>query len=250
MSFLLDLHYSDTWADPGKQIIPKAWRNATSIADLAMRVKSYTSDVVTALVAAGARPDMVQVGNEITPGMLIHVPSSNTDCWGNDASPNSLGGSTSNWNNLATLLKAGIEGVKAVDSSIQIMLHIENTDDLAGVRWWVENAVSREVEFDVLGLSCYTAFQGAPSVWKATFQALASDYPNLKFAIAEYNPERGQANRIMRELPNGRGIGTFFWEPSQSGSWGTSMFSSSGGMQRANSADFAEFDQLRGELGL
>jgi arabinogalactan endo-1,4-beta-galactosidase len=72
----------------------------------------------------------------------------------------------------------------------------------------------------------------------------------LKFVIAEYNPERTAANEIMRDLPDGRGVGTYFWEPTQSGSWGESMFSSSGGVQRANAADFAEFDEISADLGL
>jgi arabinogalactan endo-1,4-beta-galactosidase len=250
MGFLLDLHYSDTWADPGKQIIPASFRNATSLSDLAMHVSAYTTEVLNALIDAGARPDMVQVGNEITPGMLIHVPNDDTDCYGNNATENSISGSSSNWDNLATLLEAGTAAVRAVDPTIKVMLHIENTDDLAGARWWVDNAVSRDIDFDVLGLSCYTAFQGSPSVWRATFQALAADYPDLEFAIAEYNPERTQANQIMRDLPNARGLGTFLWEPTQSGSWGDSLFTTTAGILHANPTDFAEYDAMRPSLGL
>ncbi|MGC4069854.1 MAG: glycosyl hydrolase 53 family protein [Polyangiaceae bacterium] len=115
----VDLHYSDIWADPRKQIIPQNWRDASTIEDLAQRVKTYSQDVVQKLVDSGARPDFVQVGNEITPGMLIHVPAQNPnpDQWGNmNQDINSINGSTANWANLATLLKAGIEGVHAVDS--------------------------------------------------------------------------------------------------------------------------------------
>jgi arabinogalactan endo-1,4-beta-galactosidase len=250
LGFLLDLHYSDTWADPGKQIIPESFRDASSIDELADHVREYTTEVVTSLVNAGARPDMVQVGNEITPGMLIHVPNSSTDCWGNGAVANSIGGSTSNWMNLGTLLSAGADAVRAVDDSIAIMLHIESTDDLEGATWWVENAVAEGVDFDVLGLSCYTEWQGEPSVWRATFNSLAEDFPDLKFVIAEYNPQRTEANHVMRDMPDGRGLGTFFWEPTQSGTWGNSMFTSSGGVMRANADDFAEFDALKAELGL
>jgi arabinogalactan endo-1,4-beta-galactosidase len=161
-----------------------------------------------------------------------------------------VGGSTSNWDNLATLLAAGIEGVREVDPTILVMLHVENTDDLAGVRWWVDNALTRGVEFDVLGLSCYTAFQGAPSVWEATFNALAADYPDLSFVIAEYNPERTLANTIIRNLPDGRGLGTFFWEPTRSGEWGDALFTWQGNSAVANSSDFAEYDALLPTLGL
>jgi arabinogalactan endo-1,4-beta-galactosidase len=252
MGFLLNFHYSDVWADPGNQIIPAAWRDATTLTELASRVKAYTKDVITTAVAAGARPDMVQVGNEITPGMLAHVPGSNTDCWGNNpaAAPAAISGSITNWNNFTTLLKAGIEGVREVDPEIQIMLHIENTDDLNGVRSWLDNVLMRDVEFDVLGLSCYVAFQGQPSVWQSTFSSLATNYPDLKFAIAEYNPERTQANLMMKNLPDGRGLGTFFWEPTRSGEWGNSLFTWQNNVATANSADFQEYDEMRAELGL
>jgi len=250
LGFLLDFHYSDVWADPGNQIIPEAWRGASNIDALATFVRDYTKQVLTEAVAAGARPDMVQVGNEITPGMLVHVPGSSTDCWGNNPSSTPINGSASNWNQLATLLKAGIAAVREVDPAIKIMLHIENTDELSGVRSWVQNARSREVEFDVLGLSCYTAFQGQPSVWQNTFEQMADEFPELEFAIAEYNPARSEANMMMKEMPGGRGLGTFFWEPTLSGEWGDSMFNWEGNQQVAILEEFAEFDELLPSLGL
>lgn len=250
MGLLLDFHYSDVWADPGKQHIPEAWRDAASIEELAARLSAYTRDVLTTAIAAGARPDMVQVGNEITPGMLMHVPGPNTDCWGNQPEPARISGSAANWDNFASLLRAGIEAVREVDREIQVVLHIENTDDLRGAMGWVGQAVQRELDFDVLALSCYEAFQGQPEVWEATFRALADAYPKLKFAIAEYNPQRTRANLIMRELPDGRGLGTFLWEPTRSGSWGSALFSEQGNTMRANPSDFEEFDRLLPMLGL
>lgn len=250
MGFLLDLHYSDTWADPGKQIIPQAWRNLGSISAMASALKAYTKDMVSSLIAAGARPDMVQVGNEITPGMLIHVPNAATDCWGNNSSVTTPNGSTGNWDNLATLLKAGIEGVREVDGSIKVMLHIENTDHLQGVRDWVSSARSRGVDFDVLGLSCYTEWQGPPNTWRTTFQTMANEFPELSFVVAEYNPERTAANEIMADLPDGRGLGTFFWEPTMSGAWGPSLFMVEGNTHTALPSAFAEFDQIATSLGL
>jgi arabinogalactan endo-1,4-beta-galactosidase len=251
MGFLLDFHYSDTWADPGKQVIPEAWRSLGSVAALAEQVRAYTVEVVSAHVAAGARPDMVQVGNEITPGMLIHVPTNNTDCYGNNSVINQgVNGSQNNWDNLATLLRAGIEGVKQVDPTIQIMLHIENTESANGVTNWVQEARERGVEFDVLGLSAYEAFQGPSTAWRATLNQLANTFPDLSFSIAEYNPQRRLLNDIMRELPDGRGVGTFFWEPTLSGSWGNQMFNQQGNTRTAREADFAEYDQMRIDYGL
>jgi arabinogalactan endo-1,4-beta-galactosidase len=253
MGFLLDLHYSDNWADPGKQIIPAAWRGASSVSDLAAQVKEYTTTAVSALVDGGARPDMVQIGNEITPGLLIHVPAANPnpDQWGNiDKVTNGVNGSTANFTNVATLLQAGVEGVKAVDPTIKIMIHVENTENFPAVRNWVDQIRQRGVEFDVLGLSCYTTYQGQPGVWQDTFTQIAAAFPDISFAIAEYNPERTRANQMMRELPDGRGLGTFFWEPTQSGAWGASLFSFAGDSYTANATDFAEIDALRPSLGL
>ena len=161
-----------------------------------------------------------------------------------------MGGSTSNWNNLGQLLKAGVEGVRSVDPSILTMVHIENTKSASGVVSWVRSALDQGVDIDAVGLSCYVAFQGEPSVWENTFKTLASTFPDLKFVIAEYNPERTEANRIIHDLPNGRGLGTFIWEPTQSGSWGSSLFTSSGGTVRANGTDFDEYDSIRTMVGL
>jgi arabinogalactan endo-1,4-beta-galactosidase len=213
-------------------------------------MKAYTQAVVSQLGEAGALPEIVQIGNEITPGMLIHVPNSDTDCWGNGVSMAALNGSTSNWGNLGTLLKAGIEGVKSVSSSTRTMVHIENTKNASAVVDWVKKARAAGVEIDIVGLSCYVAFQGEPSVWKNTFTTLSTTFPDLSFVIAEYNPERTQANQIMRDLPDGRGLGTFFWEPTQSGEWGSALFTWSGNTARANAADFEEFDSIAESAGL
>ena len=93
--FLLDYHYSDTWADPGKQFIPKAWE-AKSHAELVQAVFEYTRDTIIAFRDAGVLPDMVQVGNEITNGML----------WPDAKLPD-------NWDNFADLVRAGVHGVDA-----------------------------------------------------------------------------------------------------------------------------------------
>lgn len=253
MGFLLNLHYSDNWADPGKQVIPAAWRDVSSLAELADHVRSYTTAVVSELVAGGARPDMVQIGNEITPGLLIHVPSQDpqADQWGNmNKLTGPFNGSASNFNNVATLLKAGVDGVKAVDPTIKIMLHLENTESFPAVRDWVNAVRSRGVELDVLGLSCYPAFQGTPAVWEDTFEQLIENLDDISFVIAEYNPEATRVNQIMADLPGGRGLGSFFWEPTQGGSWGAPMFQREGTELRARADRFAEFDAIKVSVGL
>ena len=247
MGFLLDFHYSDTWADPAKQVIPWAWRNASSVDELANHVEDYTQQVLARLSRESVLPDMVQVGNEITPGMLIHVPTDSSDCWGNNGRENAVNGkaNNANWPNLAKLLKAGIRAVNNTDPNIKTVLHIENFHHPEGVEWWVDSARAQGVQFDVLGLSAYESFQGPADAWRATSQRLASRYPQLEFAIVEYNQQGRLLFDAMRELPNGRGLGTFFWEPTESGFWGDAIFDWRGSELHARPQDFDQFDQIR-----
>tara|TARA_B110000014_G_C20074034_1_gene560466 strand:+ start:297 stop:1457 length:1161 start_codon:yes stop_codon:yes gene_type:complete len=251
MKLLLDFHYSDTWADPSKQVIPEQWRSINTIDDLAQAVENYTSDVLTEMKSAGVLPDMIQIGNEITPGLLIHTPTTDSDCFGNNSVVNQdVNGSVDNWSNLATLLKAGINGVKQVDDNIDIMLHVENTQDRDGVIQWVNQAMEYSVNFDVLGLSAYERWQGPSSQWEGTLTSLTNTFPELEFSIVEYNPQGRLLNDIMFNLPNQRGLGTFFWEPLLSGDWGQSMFIKTGNVYTAKADSFIVFDNIVEDYGL
>ncbi|MDN4502438.1 glycosyl hydrolase 53 family protein [Alteromonadaceae bacterium BrNp21-10] len=251
MSLLLDFHYSDTWADPNKQVIPQSWRHLASVEDMADQLNAYTVDVMQALADVDALPAMVQVGNEITPGMLLHTPTDATDCYGNNSAySQNINGSSSNWEALSTLLKAGIGGVKQVSPESKIMLHVENTEHLAGIIDWVNGAQSQGVEFDVLGLSAYEKWQGPSSAWPQTLESLGTTFPQLTFSIVEYNPQRRLLNDIMYNLPDSRGVGTYFWEPALSGEWGQAMFTINGNRYTAKPQDFAEYDKIKTDFGL
>jgi arabinogalactan endo-1,4-beta-galactosidase len=199
MGLLIDFHYSDSWADPGKQFTPSAWVDLPFDA-LVTRMHDWTRDAVAQMRDAGVEPDMVQVGNEITPGLM-------TD----------RGGSARNWDQLARLLKAGISAVKEVDPKILVMLHIDKGGDNAATRRWVDAALAQGVEFDILGESCYTRWQGPPSGWRSNFEDLAVRYPKLLFVIAEVGSEPAEASDIMRSVAGHRGLGTFIWEPTLNG---------------------------------
>jgi arabinogalactan endo-1,4-beta-galactosidase len=241
LGFLLDFHYSDYWADPGKQIKPAAW-TADDLTSFTAALGSYTQDAISQLVAAGARPDIVQVGNEITPGM--------------DLTPGTALGPTSNWKQLAQLLNAGIDAIRGVDPTIQIMLHIDRGGDLATSTTWISNAMSNGVKFDVFGESCYVAYQGQPSGWQNTFTQLAAKFPSLKFVMAEYNADTSdntelrEANDIIFNLPNHQGLGTFFWEPTESGAWGPGLFTTSGNNVTTIPASIDQYDQMKTAYGL
>jgi arabinogalactan endo-1,4-beta-galactosidase len=226
MGLLIDFHYSDSWADPAKQFTPSAWADLP-FNDLVAKMHDWTKDAITAMRNAGVQPDMVQVGNEITPGLM-------TD----------RGGSTRNWEQLGQLLKAGIAGVKEVDPKILVMLHIDKGGDNAATRRWVDAAVAHGVSFDILGESCYLRWQGPGSDWKANFDDLAVRYPNLSFVIAEVGSETRDAAEIMRNLPDHRGLGTFVWEPTSNLN-GQALFDSNGA---AIPEKMAIYDEIAREL--
>lgn len=210
LGFLLDLHMSDTWTNPGAQTMPASF-SGLSLEQLEAAVHDYVHDTVTALVAADARPDMVQIGNEITNGFLWELGRVSGD----------------NFENFGVLLKAGISAVRDIDPTILVVLHIEKCNNLATSRWWLDGVLGQGVSFDVLGQSCYAAapdgeggihhpgYQGTPSEWQTVFTALASEYPSLSFIIAEYSAEQRAANDVLRSLPNGRGLGSFNWDPTR-----------------------------------
>ncbi len=243
MALLIDFHYSDNWADPGKQCVPIAWQSYTTIDQLATAVHDYTKDAITKLIAGGARPDMVQIGNETTPGMLIH----RCDSGGQPTGENPITGKISNWTNLGTLFKAGVQGVKDVDAGILIALHIDRGDDLAGSKSYVASAQGQGVHFDAFGESCYTSYQGPPSGWKNTFQGLATAFPTLKLYVAEYGPDQRTANDAVFTLANDQGIGSFNWEPTTQGDWnagGHDLLRRSGSTYTAQ-PDLALYDQMK-----
>ena len=257
MAFLLDIHYSDNWADPGKQIIPNRWRKVNSSDALADSVYAYTLDLMNALKKVNSLPAMVQVGNETTPGILIHVPNSKTDCWGNgvDKASTSINGdmgTASGKANAAKYFKAGIKAVKEVSPSTKTVLHIERIRQSNTVTWWMQEIFdNQKVPADVMGFSAYTAYgDKSPDDWKSLFQTVTSKYSKLEFIVAEYNGgdsdnhynydgSRKRTNEMIKGMD--RWIGTFFWEPTLSGAWGPALFDWKGNDLYANSKAFEEF---------
>lgn len=163
MKLLVDFHYSDFWADPGQQVKPAAWQSY-SFADLKQAVYDYTAEVLSELEAVNAYPDMVQVGNEINSGMLL---------------PD---GSTSRFDNLAELLKQGIQAVRdttPVNHETQIMLHLAEGGSNSKFRSFFDQIKAHGVDFDIIGLSYYP-------YWHGTFQDLKS---NLDDLVARYGKQ-------------------------------------------------------------
>lgn len=193
MKFLLDFHYSDTWADPGKQFKPSAWTNYNFL-QLKDAIRQYTREVLLALKEQGTLPDMVQVGNEINHGMI----------WPE--------GKANNMDTLTQFIKAGIAGVNDVDPSINIMLHIASGGQNQESRFFLDNMISHSVEFDVIGESYYPKWHGTLDDLKNNLADLSNRYKQ-DVIVVEYTAHKKEVNDITFNLPGNKGKGTCIWEP-------------------------------------
>jgi beta-galactosidase len=193
MKFLLDFHYSDTWADPGKQYKPAAWKGL-SFPELTRKIYEYTKQVLTALKAQGTLPDMVQTGNEINHGMI----------WPE--------GSIQHPDSLAALLKAAIAAVKNVNPKIIAMLHIALGGQNSESEFFLDNMINRGVSFDVIGESYYPKWHGTLQDLQTNLSALKSKYKR-PVIVAEYSQLKNEVNKIAFTLAGDDLKGTFIWEP-------------------------------------
>ncbi len=193
MKFLLDFHYSDYWADPGKQYKPEAWKNL-GFTDLKKAVFDYTKHVMTELSAQGTTPDMVQVGNEINHGII----------WPE--------GSVSHLDSLAQLIRAGTAAVKAVDPTVVMMLHVALGGQHDESAFFIDNMVARGVHFDVIGESYYPKWHGTLDDLRDNLHDLVKRY-NKDVIVVEYSHRKEEVNKIAFEVPGGKGKGTCIWEP-------------------------------------
>ena len=193
LKFLLDFHYSDTWADPGKQFKPSAWKGL-SFPVLKDSMYAFTKKVIVELKAQGTAPDMVQIGNEINHGMI----------WPD--------GHVSHLDSLAQLIKAGTDAVLQVDPSIIMLLHIALGGQNDESVFFLNNMLSRGVYFDVIGESYYPKWHGTLDDLRNNLTDLATRY-SKDIIVVEYSQLKKEVNDIAFDLPNDRGKGTMIWEP-------------------------------------
>jgi arabinogalactan endo-1,4-beta-galactosidase len=193
MQILLDFHYSDFWADPGKQITPAAWEHQ-DLTTLATTVRTYTRDVLAALAAQGTPAAMVQIGNEIRVGMLW--PLGWADAW-----------SGAGWGNLGTLLRAAAAGVAdAPGPTPRIVIHFDQGGDNETARRFFDRVVEHRVPFDVVGLSYYPFWHGTITQLRANLADMATRYrKDVMIVETQYG----------WTLANGDSLGNFLWQQSQ-----------------------------------
>lgn len=193
VKLLLDFHYSDYWADPGKQYKPAAWR-ALSFAELKKAVYDYTKKVIQELKDQGTLPDMVQIGNEINHGII----------WPE--------GSVGSLDSLAQMINAGTAAVKAVDPTVIMMLHVALGGQNDESVFFIDNMIARGVPFDVIGESYYPKWHGTLDDLRDNLSDLVRRY-NKDVIVVEYSQKKEEVNKIAFELPGGKGKGTCIWEP-------------------------------------
>ncbi|MCG3765825.1 galactosidase [Vibrio cincinnatiensis] len=233
MKYLLDIHYSDFWTDPGKQVKPKGWETL-SFEELVAQVGHYTEEVMQAHRDAGVMPEMVQVGNELNSGMLWPDGKS----WGGDGHE---------FDRLAELLNAGIQAVKAAyqeNENVEIMLHLAKAGDNGAFRWWFDEITKRNVEFDIIGMSYYPFWHGPMDKVEENIADVISRYgkpvviaetsyayttangDSLENAYTGAEPAEGypvsvagqalflkEMMELVNAAPEGKGLGIFYWEP-------------------------------------
>ena len=236
MHFLLNFHYSDWWADPQKQITPAAWKDL-DFATLKDSLYEYTRAVVRTLDEQGTPPQMVQIGNEIRPGMLW--PLGEVDGKYDTAEQ---------WDHLAELLavarKGVYDGLKRLQD-VKIMIHFDNGGNNAICRKFFDSLTVRDVQYDVIGLSFYPRWHGRLDSLESNLADLSKRYDKDVVVVEsaypftlQWNDDQGnimgsetdlhegypatlegqteyfrELRRIVTSVPNGRGKGLYYWEP-------------------------------------
>ena len=200
MYFLLDFHYSDNWADPQKQIMPQAWQTY-SYSEVCNAVYEHTRDVIVALEKQGAMPDMVQVGNEVSNGML----------WPYGSVRHSFEG-------LCGLLREGVRAVREYAPSADVMLHVALGGMWEETERFFDAMDEYGVEYDVIGQSYYPEWHGTPEDLEHNLRTMAKEFGKPIYVV-EYRDYYLDIDRIVAALPDGLGRGTFIWEAT-SPDWG------------------------------
>jgi arabinogalactan endo-1,4-beta-galactosidase len=236
LKFLLDFHYSDTWADPAHQTKPSAW-NTLPFESLKDSIYSYSKNVITTLKLNNLLPDIVQIGNEITCGML----------W-DDGRICDQFNTQQQWTNFGELIKEAIRGVNeslSSDDTVKIMIHIDRGGDNEGAQWFFDNLLSQDVSFDIIGISFYPWWHGTLTDLQNNLNDLAQRYGKEIILVETAYPWTlnwcdgtnnivGDTSQLLPDYPataegqksyltdiinlvystfDNKGIGIFYWEP-------------------------------------
>lgn len=193
LKYLLDFHYSDFYADPGHQIIPKSWAGYTTASAMGQAIYDYTKETLTKLKSEGCEPAAVQIGNELTSGLLRQLPGTDKKglTGGNPAysdgcsdAPSAVSGAIGT-TNFHDYLSRGLQAVKDVDQSILTMVHF--AIDLSSVSSLYPSLDSlSDLPYDIIGLSAYCYWHWSSlGVLSSALSSLSSRYVTKKICLAE-----------------------------------------------------------------
>lgn len=204
---MIDFHYSDSWADPGKQPKPLGWQNE-NFSDLQSSVHDYTFHVLDTLKSNGITPQWVQIGNETNDGML----------WED-------GRASTHMDQFASLIQAGYTAVKSVSDSIKVIIHISNGYDNALFRWVFDGLRSNGANWDIIGMSLYPEtnnWQSLDDQCLANMNDMISRY-GKPVMICEVGMDVSGPSACAsfladiitktKSIANHNGLGVFYWEP-------------------------------------
>ena len=181
MKLMLDFHYSDTWADPAKQWTPNAWKDLNDT-ELANQVYAYTKDCLEQMVAAGATPDFIQTGNEISYGMLWGTKA---EADGNNTNRCYSKTEDANWRRFVSLLKQAGKACREVCQDAQIILHTERASDPGFTTAFYDIMKSNNVDYDIIGLSFYPAYHGSLNTLETALNAIENKEYGKDIMIVE-----------------------------------------------------------------
>lgn len=203
---MIDFHFSDTWADPGNQKMPEAWKGL-SFDGLKASVTNHVDGVLKALKNAGVTPEWVQIGNETTPGMMLPA------------------GSVDNPAQLTALNNAGYDAVKAVFPEAKVIVHLDAGND----RWRYDRMFGlledNGGKYDMIGMSLYPYWaeeQGQPGGWKKIVDDCVANISYLKerygrsVMICEIGMPHDKAELcrdLIARMMTTPVEGIFYWEP-------------------------------------
>jgi|LSQX01.2.fsa_nt_gb arabinogalactan endo-1,4-beta-galactosidase len=204
---MIDFHYSDSWADPGKQYKPAAWNNH-DITRLQKDVYDHTYDVLSTLKSNGVTPEWVQVGNETNDGMLWEE-----------------GRASKNMKNFTLLVNSGYDAVKAVFSNAKVIVHVSNGFNNSLFRWIFDGLKNNGGKYDVIGMSLYPESDN----WSSMNTQCLSNMNDMvlrygkEVMVCEVGMSSSSASACKsfitdiisktKSVSSGKGLGVFYWEP-------------------------------------
>ena len=250
LKVMIDFHYSDWWADPGKQIIPKQWQAYKTADEMANAVAEHTTDVLETLKMNGVDVAWVQVGNETPTGMLYDLDYSNTPVNKASAAVSGLVSNSGGAANFAKYVNAGYDAVKSVYPNAKVIVHVDRGDELGRFTWLFDKLKNAGGKWDVIGMSLYPkndTYSTQIGNMLSNIISLRDKY-NCEVVVSEIGMSWNASNAKAALTMLVRGarsinkcIGVFYWEPQcYNMSYSKGAFTKQGRPTEALQAFFAE----------